>query len=281
MDVYRRAWDESYSPRSEDYAGSPAQREMQSRAFDLWRRLRHDPRYVYDGRVIAINGVNPDSIDDLMFLAHAQGAALVWYLAREDEASLIASIRGRGFVVDCQDQYVGAGDAVHAAAHVRDTRGLPEGYALGAIDAVTSDNVMAEFAGLGAACGVLVPPAHVLRGLTRPCAAMFASAPDGRIVAIAGAVLGHHRDSALVGSAWAGPLCTHRDHRGRGLATILGALNLLEIAERCGARSFYSGVRRDCPMSVAVWERLGLHRTNYSVMTVVSPDMSADDPINL
>jgi GNAT superfamily N-acetyltransferase len=279
MDVYRHAWDESYSPGPEDYSGSPAQRELQSRAYDLWRRLRHDPRYVYDGRVIAINGVNPDSIDDLIFLAHAQGAALVWYLPRDDAPSIVETLHDRGLVAECRDQYLGAGDAVRAAAHVRDSRGLPEGYALGVIDALTPQNLVVEFADLGAEHGVMVPAAHVLRGLTRPCAAMYASGPDGRIAAIAGAVLGHHRNSALASSAWAGPVCTHRDHRGRGLATILGALTLLELAERCDARSFYAAVRHDCPASVAVCERLGLHRTAYSVMTIVSPDASGNGTI--
>ena len=77
MDVYFHAWDGSYSPTPADYVGNPDQRGLQSRAYELWRRLRHDPRYVFDGRVIAVNGVNSDSIGDLMFLARTLGGALV------------------------------------------------------------------------------------------------------------------------------------------------------------------------------------------------------------
>lgn len=100
-----------------------------------------------------------------------------------------------------------------------------------------------------------------------------------KIVAIAGAVLGHHRESPLATSAWWGMLCTHPNHRGKGLSKILGAMTIHVMADRYGATSFYTGVRRDNRVSQAVCARLRVLRSEYAVLMAMSPKLSESGPL--
>jgi GNAT superfamily N-acetyltransferase len=271
--------DRQYTARAEDYVGSPAQREMQSRAFDLWRSIGHDPRYAYEGRLVALHGAGPDVAADILRLARNQGAAVIWNLPRDTEDALTRALRGRGYATDRWDQYQGGKETVRAAIGMRGAGVMPDGYELRMIGGDTSDAVIADFAGFAAEHGVMVPAAHVMRGLTRACAAMYATMRDGRVVAIAGSVLGHHRDSELAASAWWGMLCTHPEHRGRGLSKMLGAMTILEMAERHGATSFYTGVHSDNLVSQAVCNGLGIRRTENSVLMIISPELSGNGPV--
>jgi GNAT superfamily N-acetyltransferase len=269
----------SYLSRPGDYVGNPVQRDMQSRAYDFWRSAQSDPRYAYEGRLVALDGTSPDNIDELLLLIRKQRAAIVWYLTENDEIVLAEKLSAMGYATDRWDQYLGAAEALRVCEKLRDKSSIPKGYEVGEINAGTPDLIIAEFAAVAAGQGVMVPAAHVMRGLTRPSTAMYITAPSGNIVAIAGSVLGHHRDSPLAGSAWWGMLCTHPDHRGRGLSKILGAMSMLAMARRHGATSFYTGVRRNNAVSQAVCMRLGVRRTEHSVLMAVSPEISGGGPL--
>jgi len=275
-----RAWrGRPYVARPQDYVGAPAQQTMQRRAFQLWQTLRPDPRYAYEGRLTAIDAAQGEAVEDLLLLARGQGAAVAWYVPADEEAPLSQTFQAMGFTTDRWDQYWGADDAVEVARHVRETVRCPAGYSIYTISADTPDAVTAALVTFGAEHGVMVPAGHVMRGVTRRCSVKYATAPDGRIVAIAGAVLGHHRAHPLANSAWWGMLCTHPEHRGRGLSKLLGALTMLEMAERHGATSFYTGVRGDNHVSQSVCNGLGVCRSEYAVVMVVSPDVAGSGPV--
>ncbi|MEZ5786052.1 MAG: GNAT family N-acetyltransferase [Xanthobacteraceae bacterium] len=265
----------SFAPdRPEDYVGDPAQREMQRRAYQLWRSVSADPRYAYEGRLVALNGVRPDTIEDMLFLVREQCAAVTWYVNPDDEGALSETLTAMGYAVDRWDQHLGADEAVRAAEKLCGETFLPDGYDIREIDADTPDAIIEELARVGAEQGVMVPAAHVMRGATRPSVIMYATAPNGCIVAIAGSVLAHHRDNALAASAWWGMLCTHPDHRGKSLSKILGARTMLAMAARHGATSFYTGIRRENAVSQAVCTRLGVRRTAYAVLMAVNVEAS-------
>jgi len=279
MDLRPNERDRSDPGQLGDYVGNPVQRTMQARAYDLWRSLQSDPRYAYEGRLVALDGATPDTIDGLHFLVGEQHAAVSWYVKSDDEAALTEKLRSMGYATDRWDQYFGAEEALHASETLCGEMTLSEGYEIGEIDAATPDGIIAEFAAVGAEQGVMVPAAHVMRGRTRSATAMYITDPDGKIVAIAGSVLAHHRDSPLATSAWWGMLCTHPTHRGKGLSKILGAMTIQAMATRHGAKSFYTGVRRDNAVSQAVCTRLGVRRTEYSVLMAMSPELSGGGPL--
>lgn len=257
----------------------PAHGEMQSRADELWLSVRSDPRYAYEGRLVTLDGISPDTIDDLLFLVRNQHAGVSWNVKPEDEPVLTAKLQSMGYATDRWDQYFGAADALSSAEKLSGETALPEGYEIAEIGPDAPDAIIAEFAAVAAEQGVMVPAAHVMRGQTRPAAAMYVTGPDGKVVAIAGSVLAHHRDSPLATSAWWGMLCTHPAHRGKGLSKILGAATIRAMAARHGATSFYTGVRRDNAVSQAVCARLGVCRTDYAVLMALSPELSSGGPL--
>jgi GNAT superfamily N-acetyltransferase len=226
-----------------------------------------------------LDGTSPDTIDDLIFLVREQGAGVSWYVKPDDETALTGKLQSMGYGTDRWDQYFGAVDAVHASEQLCADTALPELYEVGEIGADTPDAIIAEFASVGAEQGVMVPADHVMRGQTRPAVAMYATGPDGKIVAIAGSVLAHHQDSPLATSAWWGMLCTHPAHRGKGLSKILGAMTIRAMATRHGATSFYTGVRPDNAVSHAVCTRLGVRRTEYTVLMALRPELSSGGPL--
>lgn len=260
--------------RPDDYVGNPTQREMQRRAYRLWQSVSADSRYAYEGRLVALDGVRPDTIDDMLFLVREQFAGLSWHVKPDDEGALTEKLAGMGYAIDRWDHHRGADEALRAAQQLCDETPLPDGYEIREISAGTPDAVIQELASVGAEQGVMVPAAHVMRGTTRPSIIMYATAPNGLIVAIAGSVLPHHRDSSLAASAWWGMLCTHPDHRGRSLSKILGARTMLAMAARHGATSFYTGIRRENAVSQAVCTRLGVRRTEYAVVMAVNVEAS-------
>ena len=252
---------------------------MQARAYEFWQSVRSDPRYAYEGRLVAVDGTNPDTIEDLLFLVRGQGVGVSWYVKPEDETALTGKLQAMGYATDRWDQYFGDVEALRTSDKLCGEIALPEGYDMGEVEADTPDSIVTEFAAVAAEQGVMVPAAHVMRGHTCPAAAMYVTGPDGNIVAIAGSVLGHHRDSPLATSAWWGMLCTHPAHRGKGLSKILGALTIKAMAARHGATSFYTGVRRDNAVSQAVCARLGVRRTDYAVLMALSPELSSGGPL--
>jgi GNAT superfamily N-acetyltransferase len=274
MDAPTMQSDSFAADRPDDYVGNPAQQDMQRRAYRLWRSISDDPRYAYEGRLVTLDGVRPETIDELLFLAREQLAAVSWYVDADHESALTERLTALGYAVDRWDQHIGAGEALQAAGQVCGETSLPPGYVLHETNAATPDVVIRELAAVGSDQGVMVPAAHVMRGATRPSVIMYATAPDGRIVAIAGSVLPHHPDSALAASAWWGMLCTHPDHRGRGLSRILGAKTILAMAQRHGATSFYTGIRRENAVSQAVCTRLGVCRTNLVVLMAMNVEAS-------
>lgn len=266
------------SPEKGDHA-APTQWDTRSLAYELWLSIQSDPRYAYEGRLVALDGTTPDTIDDLLFLVREQHVGVSWYVKPDDEPALTEKLRSMGYGTDRWDQYFGAAEALRISEKLCDEITLPVGYETGEVGIDTPDAVIAEFSGVGAEQGVMVPAPHVMRGQTRPAAAMYVTGPDGKIVAIAGSVLAHHRDSPLATSAWWGMLCTHPAHRGKGLSRFLGAMTIRAMATRHGATSFYTGVRHDNAVSQAVCTRLGVRRTEYAVLMALGPELAGSGPL--
>jgi len=279
MSSARQTTERQGAPPEKNGYASPAQRGLQTRAYELWQSVRSDPRYAYEGRLVALDGTNPDTIEDLLFLVREQGVGVSWYVRPDDETVLTEKLRSMGYATDRWDHYSGAADAVRASEQLCREMTLPNGYDVGEVNPDTPDAIITEFAGAGAEQGVMVPAAHVMRGRTRPAVAMYVTGPDRKIVAIAGSVLAHHRDSPLAASAWWGMLCTHPAHRGKGLSKILGAMTIRAMAGRHGATSFYTGVRRDNAVSQTVCMRLGVRRTEYTVLMALSPEFAGGGPL--
>lgn len=94
------------SDRPDDYIGNPAQREMQRRAYRLWQSVSSDPRYAYEGRLVAMDGAAPDTIDDLLFLIREQLAGLSWHVKADDEVALTEKLTTMGYAIDRWDHHL-------------------------------------------------------------------------------------------------------------------------------------------------------------------------------
>lgn len=246
----------------EYYFGSDAQRRMQRTAYWLWPLLRHDPNYCYTGRFVGVDAPNGDSVDALVALAHVQGATLANFVPVAREAELIAAFRQRGMRTDRWDQLVGEG--CDAAAACVQSHPPPSGLHRVDLGPDTDEAVLDAMGATADLCGVNPPAGQVLRGEAGRGLAIVLQAEDGAVAACAGAVLGRHPASAYADTAWWGMLATASAYRGRHLASYLGALCMLAMNERYGVRRFYTGVRRENPLSRHICETLGLRESGLA-----------------
>ena len=188
----------------------------------------------------------------------------------DDEVALTEKLTALGYAIDRWDHHLGADEALHAAEHLRDETSLPKGYEIHEINADTPDAIIVELASVGAEQGVMVPATHVMRGTIRPASIMYITAPNSRIVAIAGSVLPHHRDSSLAASAWWGMLCTHPDHRGKGLSKFSAQEPCWRWPSVTAPRAFTPGFAARMPSRKRCARGLGFDRTDYAVLMAMN-----------
>lgn len=139
------------------------------------------------------------------------------------------------------------------------------------IDGASSLHLVQAFAEVSIAHGVLPPIGPVIRGVSRPGFGMVAFDAGGRPVATAGAVRSRHPDHPMADMVQWGQLATATDRQGQGIARTIGAMAILEAAERLGARSFRTGINPTNSASTRLCSSLGVCDSDYVIVAAMDP----------
>ena len=120
--------------------------------------------------------------------------------------------------------------------------------------------------------GVLPALGSVMRGTGPRSVFIYAETSDAEVVAVGGACMAYHPESARADEAFWGMLATKETWRGNRLACWVGAQVILDMSEQFGARGFSSGVKPDKPSSQAMCSRLGVTQSDYVYAGAIDPE---------
>lgn len=263
------------SPDTE-FFGAPPQQAMQRTASSLWPLLRGDSRYAYEGRFVGLDAPELADIDRLAARVGTQGGAASFFVDAAKEAAITAALKARSFTTDRWDQLMAAESGIAISRGIVDGFRLPAGHTLRELRPETPPEELAAAAEMAMSCGVLLPAGKAIRGVTRNSIFYVIANSAGEPVACSGAVKRHQPGSPFADAAWWGMLATREDTRGRGFSRYLGALAMVAMADRYGARRFYTGVRTDNAVSQKLCRSLGLGDCGLAVMAVLDPARFGD-----
>lgn len=255
---------------TDEYFGTDAQQALLRRGAAMYAALRDDPRYGYYGRIVGLFSPDQGPAGLLRALCHLQGASHYSRTPDAELPALRARFEAQGLCTTTYARWHGGAAALAAARHILDTTPLPDDLTVLRLGPDTSREDAAKLGAVALDCGVLPPAGSVLRGMTIPGLGLVALDRAGRPVACAGAAAYTHRDFADP-HCWWGMLATRPERRGERLALVLGAMAILDMRERYGFRSFYTGVQPGNAASEAVCTRMGLHHDGFSIINVVDP----------
>ncbi len=243
--------------------GSPDRVLLTRRSASLWSLLQDDPRFAYNGRLVALSDPGPDAVDVLSAMARLQGAAVSYFYPSIDAECLFAQLRERGFATDRHEHYWGGENALASSLKVQQLYALPADLSVSIIDADTPREIVGAVAALCQSCDVMPVPGSIMRGIARKGICLFAADRSGDPVATASAYLIHHPSSRHATDAFWGMLATREDRRGEKIALLLGARAIVHMWEQQGARGFMTGVRADNGSSQALCNKLGVGGTDW------------------
>lgn len=258
------------------FFGSEPQKAMQQTAHRLWKLLGGDAIYGTEGRMVAIDGPEPQDVDSVEALARLQGATVNHYVPKAREAEFASLYAARGLANDRWDQFMGGSRCLELCARLIEDFRLPDRYSLHRVTAETPDTMLDRLEDTALSCGVLPPMSPVLAGQMRPAGYFYLQAPDGGVAACAGAVMRNLPGSRFGKASWWGMLATRDADRGQGLSLYLGARAALYMHEQFGVEEFYTGVRTDNAVSRHVCEKLGVTDSDYACLAVLDPAAFGD-----
>jgi hypothetical protein len=265
--------EDSGMPAADEFFGSPHRVALAKRSASLWALLRHDPRYSYYGRLVALSEPGQDTADILTAIATLQGAAVSYFYPADAAASLLAQLEARGLATDRHEHYRGGETAFAAGRRALEQIVLPADLCICTIDPGTPRELVAEVADLCEACDVMPVPGSVMRARACTGICLVATDRNGRPVATASSYMIHHPSSPRAKDAFWGMLATRHDRRGERIALLLGAQAIIHMWERHGARGFMTGVRAENTSSQALCNKLGITRTNWIYASCINQAM--------
>ncbi|OSQ53950.1 hypothetical protein MCRY_21470 [Marivita cryptomonadis] len=222
----------------EEAFGSPEQKRMQILGEHLARLLSRDPRFCSLGRAVAVADHGPEAADFVESLARLTGARSCELVPKTISRDFRDELERRGLRTDVTGHFIGGSEVIVIARKALEKRSLPKDLTVEVIDGDSPVHLVQAFAEVFMAQGVLPPIGPVMRGISRPGFGMVALDADGRPVATAGAVRSRHPGYSMADMVQWGQLATAPDRQGQGIAHAIGAMAMLEAAERLGARRF-------------------------------------------
>src|SRR4051812_1767457 len=91
----------------DEFFGSAERIALSRRSANLWLLLRHDPRYAYYGRLVALSDPAQDTAEILCAMARLQGAAVAYFLPASHANGLFAELEDRGLATDRHEHFRG------------------------------------------------------------------------------------------------------------------------------------------------------------------------------
>lgn len=252
------------------YFGTPEQQELERRADLLWQVIGGDPRYSTHGRAVALIERSAESVDLQIALAQLQGVGPSPRLPTEVMRARKAALEEAGLVTDFYDHWTSSATTLTAAEELLARRSLPEELSVHQVTADTTDEEYDALDRLTQSCEVLLPASAFLCGDALPAICLYAKTADGEAVGVAATIAENPPGSSDADLAWWGMLSTAGSWRGRGVAKLLGAMVLVEMAEKFNLKRFGTGIRSDNVESAALCSGLGF--SNSGLLDLIAVD---------
>lgn len=258
----------------EEIFGTTAQKTVSRRARDMWKLLQDDPRFSYNGRIVAVAGyIGDKTAEKLAALARLQGSTTCHFLPKEKAERIEQALEAQGLATNIWEFCKGSKQAYDTAQEILANYRLPSDISVTQLDARTDKSFVSDFASMVGACGVLVMAGRVMRGIDIPGITLAAVDRSGKVVASAWGYKCYHPQSAFSDQAFWGGLTCHPDRRGKKIALILGALCIVRLWEKLEVRGICTGIARDNTASFALCEKLGVLKSGQIGLGVSDPEM--------
>jgi len=262
--------------KSEDeYFGDTERIALAKRSASLWRILREDPRFAFQGRIVVLSEPGDDMVEIMVDLAKLQGGSVCNYFPIQNAQLTMAELEGRGLKVVDHVHLRGGETCLDASQAALINFTFPEDLSVVAIDETTSSEFVREVAEMSESSGVMPVPGWVMRGFGPEGIFLVAKNALGEPVACAGSFLCHPKGSAKATDAFWGMLATRPDRRGQKIAFLLGAKAIIHMWEKHKARAFITGVSAENPSSMALCTKLGLSETGYCYISCIDETVFA------
>ncbi len=253
------------------YFGAPDRVAMSQRSQALWQLLSDDPRFAYYGRLVSFSNPGVDPVPWIAALARTQGGAVAYFVPKEDMARHGARLADMGLQIDRHEQFIGRANAYDAARSFLGVTKLPPDVTPFVLDAKSPAALVQDVAALQMANEVLPVPGSIMRGLSIPGMTMAARDSNGEVVAAAASFRAHHARNPNQDVHFWGMIVTRPDRRGERIAAVLGAMVLVQMWEKLGARAFMTGVRADNRSSQALCGKLGVLDSPWAYLVASDP----------
>ena len=254
--------------------GSDAQKRMLQKGHEIWELLSHDPRYCCHGRGVQVARDCENAIGLVTSLARLHGVSACECVARENSDDFVAGLKGRGLSTEVFCSFEGGQEAVEISRNWLSGNPLASDLSVHIIGPESPSGLVAAYAEVALAQGVLPADGAVLRGLYRQAFGMVAmESSSGKPIATASAVLNHPDNSKDKDSAQWGQLATIPERQGQKIAKTLGAHSLVYGWDKMGMRYFKAGVKADNISSTRLCNGLGIEDRGNDI--VVAIDVSS------
>ncbi len=258
----------------DEFFGTEPQQTVSMRARDVWELVSDDPRFSYNGRIVAVAGyIGPQTSEKLVSLARLQGSATCHFLPKDQAKAVQQAVEVRGLSSNIWEFCKGGELAYEAAQRTLETHKLPVDVSVERLTIDTEASRISDFAAMAGECGVLVMSGRVIRGLDVPGITLAGIDQSGQTVASAWGYKCYHSQSKFSDYAFWGGLTCRKDRRGQKIALILGALVIVQLWEDMQVRGFCTGIVGGNAASFALCEKLSVLPSDEIGLGVTDPDM--------
>ena len=263
----------------DEYFGDPERIALAKRSASLWKLLKEDPRFAFQGRIVVLSEPSDDMVEIMVDLAKLQGGSVCNYFPEQDAERTISELEDRGLRVVEHVHLRGDQTCLDASHAALATYALPEDISVIAIDETTSSEFVGEVAEMSESCGVMPAPGWVMRGNGPAGILLVAKNALGEPVACAGSFMCHPKGSSRATDAFWGMLATRPDRRGQRIAFLLGAKAIIHMWDAHNARGFITGVSAQNPSSMALCKKIGLSETGWCYISCIDETLFASASI--
>ncbi len=258
----------------DEFFGSEAQITVSKRACELWNLCSGDPRFSYNGRMVALNGdIGPETVEVMAAAARLQGAVTNHFFPESQANKTSSALEALGLSCNRWEFYHGQKKAYEASKDILAKYQLPDDLAVERLSPETSAKKIADLAAMAADCEVMVMSGRVMRGLDIEGITLGAFDVSGAAISSAWGYKCYHPESGLSENAFWGGLTCRPDRRGQKVALILGAMSIVALWEDHGVRGFCTGITAGNMSSIAVCEKLGVFPSDWVGLGVTDPSM--------
>jgi len=255
------------------FFGTPEQRYVAEKAAALLEIVGNDPRFCTHGRTIGLDARSCADFDMLVALARLQGIGVIDALPNDKVAEYQDRAEAVGLNIDLFAYWHAGPEAVTKCEAYLASHELPNDVTLLRVDDSTTPEQLQEISELLAAVDMMLPMESYVRGHAVPSVYLAAIDANGRPVAHASSTCGTLGVTGDDRIAHWGMLATLPERRGEGMAAWLGAKALVDMHDRHGFNAFCTGIRTGNAPSEGLSGKLGLSKTETSVLLAIDPSV--------